>query len=605
MKKKIQTVGEMVMRSHYLNALDIESKAETPLSDMERQDFINTINDLRSTIESLRLTIATLQRTIESLHDGEKRYKKQASEYEEKIADLSRQCEYLESLNKRHSKNRFSGKTLSQKNRTENKKKGRDEEKQDYVDSSSREDSASSDKGDAGTDASHGSNTSKLDQTKVKSEGLNEARGSRGSYEKMDAAETIVLQSTVDGAPAGWKFLKFKDVDEYTKISYVRKTTFKVAVFVDEYGVYHDYYSPKDPEDDRRPNVNVIPGTHCTPDLFSEITSDHIQLHIPIYREGIRHEIDKFKISKNTDRNWLKAGYKLFLPILEVLKKKLLRIKSILHIDETWTAVRIKLKGDGTKLGHYFKKYIWCLVNKAEGITYFFYDNDNNDSRGLRPIENFLGAFETGTIQSDAYVVYELLTNGNEKLKHVLCWAHVRNRFEEAFLSSKDAIADWFVKTIAELYRIETECILARKTPEKIKERRNKKDVESILKRLYQKACEYLDHKKKHYSKMTQDAMKYMKNGWKDLIRYRDDGNYDIDNLVAERAIRPFTVHRKNAQSFGSEDGVQETCLFFTLCETCKNFGINFKEYVAYAAKELISGNTDYESLAPWAIKLV
>ena len=290
-------------------------------------------------------------------------------------------------------------------------------------------------------------------------------------------------------------------------------------MFVDEYGVYHDYYSPKDPADERRPNVNVIPGTHCTPDLFSEITSDHIQL--------------------------------------------------------------------------------------GEGITYFFYDNDNNDSRGLRPIENFLGAFETGTIQSDAYVVYELLTNGNEKLKHVLCWAHVRNRFEEAFLSSKDAIADWFVKTIAELYRIETECILARMTPEKIKERRNKKDVDSILKRLYQKACEYLDHKKKHYSKMTQDAMKYMKNGWKDLIRYRDDGNYDIDNLVAERAIRPFTVHRKNAHSFGSEDGVQETCLFFTLCETCKNFGINFKEYIAYAAKELISGNADYESLAPWAIKLV
>lgn len=598
MKKKVQTVEEMVMRSHYLNALDIESKAETSLSDMERQDFINTINDLRSTIESLRLTIATLQRTIESLHDGEKHYK-------EEIDELRRHCEYLESLNKRHCKNRFSGKTLSQKNRTENKKKGRDEQKPDYVDSSSREDSASSDNGDSGTDASHGGNTSELDQTKVKSEGLNEARGSRGSYEKMDAAETIVLQSTVDGAPAGWKFLKFKDVDEYTKISYVRKTTFKVAVFVDEYGVYHDYYSPKDPEDERRPNVNVIPGTHCTPDLFSEITSDHIQLHIPIYREGIRHEIDKFKISKNTDRNWLKAGYQLFLPILDVIKKKLLRIKSILHIDETWTAVRIKMKGDGTKLGHYFKKYIWCLVNKAEGITYFFYDNDKNDSRGLRPIENFLGAFETGTIQSDAYVVYELLTNGNEKLKRVLCWAHVRNRFEEAFRSSKDAIADWFVKTIAELYRVETECILARMTSEKIKERRNKKDVDSILKRLYRKACEYLDHKKKHYSKMTQDAMKYMKNGWKDLIRYRDDGNYDIDNLVAERAIRPFTLHRKNAQSFGSEEGVQEACLFFTLCETCKNFCVNFKEYVAYAAKELISGNTDYESLAPWAIKLV
>ena len=116
---------------------------------MERQDFINTINDLRSTIESLRLTIATLQRMIESLHDGERLYKRQASEYEGRIAELRQQCESLESLNKRHCKNRFSGKTLSQKNRTENKKKGRDEQKPDDVDSSSHDDSDASGNDDA------------------------------------------------------------------------------------------------------------------------------------------------------------------------------------------------------------------------------------------------------------------------------------------------------------------------------------------------------------------------------------------------------------------------------------------------------------------------
>ena len=48
-----------------------------------------------------------------------------------------------------------------------------------------------------------------------------------------------------------------------------------------------------------------------------------------------------------------------------------------------------------------------------------------------------------------------------------------------------------------------------------------------------QRTIESLHDGEKHYSKMTQDAMKYMKNGWKDLIRYRDDGNYDIDNLIA------------------------------------------------------------------------
>ena len=61
MKKKVQTVEEMVMRSHYLNALDIESRAEKPMSEMERQDFINTINDLRENISSPSTT-ATISR---------------------------------------------------------------------------------------------------------------------------------------------------------------------------------------------------------------------------------------------------------------------------------------------------------------------------------------------------------------------------------------------------------------------------------------------------------------------------------------------------------------------------------------------------------------
>ena len=59
------------------------------------------------------------------------------------------------------------------------------------------------------------------------------------------------------------------------------------------------------------------------------------------------------------------------------------------------------------------------------------------------------------------------------------------------------------------------------------------------------------------------------------------------------------------ALSHPREEGVLVACLFFSLCETCKNFSVNFKEYVAYAAKELMSVNPDYESLCTWTIKLV
>lgn len=44
----------------------MESKAEKPLAEMERQDFINTITELKAMISSLKLTIDTLRQTINS-----------------------------------------------------------------------------------------------------------------------------------------------------------------------------------------------------------------------------------------------------------------------------------------------------------------------------------------------------------------------------------------------------------------------------------------------------------------------------------------------------------------------------------------------------------
>ena len=94
---------------------------------MERQDFINTINELRETIASLRMTIKTLQKTIDDLNANEKRHKKEIDGLQEMLEFFKNQCEYLQSLNNRHNKQTYSGKCLSQKQRSENRKKGREE----------------------------------------------------------------------------------------------------------------------------------------------------------------------------------------------------------------------------------------------------------------------------------------------------------------------------------------------------------------------------------------------------------------------------------------------------------------------------------------------
>ena len=398
------------------------------------------------------------------------------------------------------------------------------------------------------------------------------------------------------------KFIGYKDIEEYTKKSYVECTVFKVAVYEDKYGVRHDFYQPKDEKDTRRPNLNVVPSTHCTPEFLADLVVDHYMLMTPIYRQSIRNVLDKLQISSNTNRNWLAQGAELLTPIVRLLKKKLLKVKSILNIDETWTKVRIKFKGDRTKLGRYFKKYVWVLVNKAKQITYFFYDNDENDSRGKRPIQTFLGDF-LGTIQSDGYVVYKELTKDNPANEHLMCWAHVRNKFEAVFKACKDVDANTFVQLIATLYRVEAECLLNHYTPQQIKKRRQQKDVTNILSLIYKKANRMLTNSNRyHYSDMMRKALVYVTSNWKDLIKYRNDGRFTIDNMLAERAVRPFTVKRKNSLFFSSEDGIESALKYHTLIETCKNVGLNVKEYFTYVFSRLIEGEKDYEKLLPSAV---
>lgn len=121
-----------------------------------------------------------------------------------------------------------------------------------------------------------------------------------------------------------------------------------------------------------------------------------------------------------------------FLPSLKSL---LLKTKCILHIDETWCRVRIVK--EGFKNGRYFKKYIWVLANKIEKEVYFLYDNDVDDSRGTRPISEFLESL-IGGIQTDAYAVYRFFADVNEANERSLCWTHVRAKFKYASDISKD-----------------------------------------------------------------------------------------------------------------------------------------------------------------------
>lgn len=103
---------------------------------------------------------------------------------------------------------------------------------------------------------------------------------------------------------------------------------------------------------------------------------------------------------------------------------------------------------------------------------------------------------------------------------------------------------------------------------------------------------------------MMNTALAYVTNGRKDLLNYRHDGCYDIDNTEAERKIRPLTIGRKNTLFFGSEEGVEVATNYYTIIETCKLNGLSLLDYLTHVFRQLMMGNNDYESLLPGKLAL-
>lgn len=97
-------------------------------------------------------------------------------------------------------------------------------------------------------------------------------------------------------------------------------------------------------------------------------------------------------------------------------------------------------------------------------------------------------------------------------------------------------------------------------------------------------------------------ALNYLHTFWAQILAYRNDGEYSIDNMAAERAIRPITVQRKNSMFFGSVKGVKNSAVFNTFIETCKQLGVSFRDYFCRLIQELKKGRKDYENLLPMTI---
>lgn len=87
------------------------------------------------------------------------------------------------------------------------------------------------------------------------------------------------------------------------------------------------------------------------------------------------------------------------------------------------------------------------------------------------------------------------------------------------------------------------------------------------------------------------------------------DGEVPIDNLASERALRTFTIGRKNWMTINTVRGAEASAIIYSVTETVRANGLNVYYYMKHLLTELMQAvrtdgsidEKDLEPLMPWS----
>jgi hypothetical protein len=204
-----------------------------------------------------------------------------------------------------------------------------------------------------------------------------------------------------------------------------------------------------------------------------------------------------------------------------------------IQADETPVDVQMH---DGSGKNH--QAYFWQYSRPGGQVVFDF-----RMGREREGPKRFLGNFE-GILQSDGCGAYDHV--GGPKIVHAACWAHARRKFFEAVkLNPRDQTSIRIVAQMDELFAIDEK---ARKE--------NLNPSDRHLLRL-QEAKPLLEQIKTAVQAVRDDALpksalakacNYTLMLWQQLIRFLDYPLVELSNNLAENAIRPVALGRKNCR---------------------------------------------------------
>jgi transposase len=271
------------------------------------------------------------------------------------------------------------------------------------------------------------------------------------------------------------------------------------------------------------------------PGLLTQIMVDKFVDHLPVYRQIERFKREDIKLSSSTINGWQESICNLLEPLYDTLKHRVLS-QGYLQVDETPIPVLDKQKKGKTHRG-----YHWIYHSPLEKTVLFDYNTGRSREGPVKLLRNF-----KGYLQTDGYKVYELLAE------------YAMEMFQKLYAIEQRSREDNLSPQERHTLRLDESLPLMNELGKWIVEAYKTSEPKSPLAK----------------------ATAYCIPRWDSLLAYLEDGNLEIDNNLAENAIRPIPLGRKNYLFAGSHRGAERAAMMYSFFGTCKKNDVNSYQWL-------------------------
>lgn len=335
-----------------------------------------------------------------------------------------------------------------------------------------------------------------------------------------------------------------------------------------------------------RPIERGRPG----PGLLAHVLVSKYADHCPLYRQSRIFEREGIDLDRSTLSDWVGKSAALLELLAEAIGRHV-RAGPAIFADDT--PLKMQAPGNGrAKMAR-----IWTYVRderpwlgQSPPATWYRFTVDR---KGEHPVEHLSGY--QGWMHADGYAGFNALYRSGA-IEEVACMAHIRRKFIDLFQSQASGIAEEAIRRIAGLYGIEKK---ARNQRPEERVRLRQADAKPILDDL--EAWLQAQVTKISGKSELAKAIRYALSQMKKLRPYLDHGVLEIDNNVAERAIKPVALGRKNYLFAGSEGGGKSTAIAYTLIETARLNGVDPQAWLTHVLARIADHKiTRIDELLPW-----